>query len=328
MDRIDAMTLLVAAVDEGSLAAAARRHGRSPASVTRAVALLEEIAGETLLLRSSRRLSLTSAGDRHVAIWRDVLAKLGEIEPSNPAGPLGGSIALTAPELFGRLKVMPILESFLRQEPLVTARVLLVNRTVDLLGEGMDLAVRLAPLPDSTMTAIKLGELRTLVCASPDYLARAGSPAEPRDLNRHDCIGLNAEGDGELWPFRSENERGARVRSVRVPTRLSLNHAGAAIDAALRGQGLIRAKSYQVEEHIAGGRLVPVLEEFEPPPQPAHIVFHPDRAKRGPVRAFIDHAVPLLRAELRRIASKLNGHRARASGEVTPPLGESAPGLD
>ena len=306
MDRIDAMTLFVTAVTEGSLAAAARRHGRSPATVSRAVALLEELAGEPLLLRSTRQLRLTSAGDRHVTVWRDVLAKLGEIEPSSPAGPLRGNIALTAPELFGRLKVMPVLEAFLRQEPFVAARVLLVNRLVDLLGEGMDLAVRLAPLADSTMTAIKLGEVRTLVCASPKYLSRAGSPADPRELHRYECIGLNAEGDGELWPFGSASEKGSRGRSVRVRTRLSINHAGAAIDAALRGQGLIRAKAYQVAGDIAARRLVPVLEAFEPPPEAAHIVFHPDRGRQGPVRAFIDHAVPALRTELGRIGSKLH----------------------
>ena len=310
MDRIDAMTLFVTAVAEGSLAAAARHHGRSPATVSRAVSLLEQLAGDSLLLRSTRRLSLTSAGDRHVAVWRDVLGKLGEIEPSSLAGPLRGSIVLTAPELFGRLKVMPVLETFLRQEPFVAARVLLVNRLVDLLGEGMDLAVRLAPLPDSTMTAINLGEVRTIVCASPEYLARAGSPAVPQELHRHDCIGLNAEGDGELWPFGSRSQKGARARSVRVPTRLSLNNAAAAIDAALRGQGLIRARAYQVAEDIAARRLVHVLGAFEPPPEPAHIVFHPDRGRRGPVRAFIDHAVPALRIELRRIGAKL--HRAGA----------------
>ncbi len=198
---------------------------------------------------------------------------------------------------------MPILERFLRQHPMVAARVLLVNRLVDLVGEGVDLAVRLAPLPDSTMTAIKLGELRLLVCASPAYLARAGRPVDPHDLSRHDCIGLNAEGDGELWSFGSARERGARVRSVRVPTRLSLNNAGAAIDAARRGQGLVRARAYQVAEDLAAGRLVHVLEAFEPPPEPVHLVFHPDRGRRGPLRAFVDHAVPALRSELRRIES-------------------------
>jgi len=301
MDRLDAMLLFVAAVDEGSLAAAARKNGRSPAAVTRAIALLERLAGETLLLRSTRRLSLTAAGDRHVAVWRDILLKLREVEPEKAAGPLRGDIAITAPELFGRLKVMPILEAFLEAHPHITARFLMLNRVVDLIGEGVDLAVRLAPLPDSTMTATKLGEVRTLVCASPDYLSRNGSPLTPQDLDRHDCIGLNAEGDGELWGFGGADQ--GRGRAVRVRTRLSVNNAAAAIDAALRGRGVIRARSYQVAADVAEGRLTRLLGPFEPPPTPVQLVFHPDRAKRGALRAFIEAAVPALRRELVEIAS-------------------------
>lgn len=297
------MVLFVAAVEEGSLASAARRHGRSPPAVTRAVALLERYAGEPLLLRSTRKLSLTAAGDRHVAIWRDVLTKLREIEPENSAGPLRGGIVLTAPELFGRLKVMPLVEAFLRRHSCVAARILMVNRVVDLIGEGVDIAVRLASLPDSTMTAIKIGEVRTLLCASPEFLARAGSPTTPHDLGRFDCIGLNAEGDGELWPFALASEQGTRVRSVRVHTRLSINNAAAAIDAALRGHGVIRARSYQVAEEVAAGRLVRLLPRHEPPPTPAHLVFHPNRATGGVLRAFIEHAVPTLTRELLEIAT-------------------------
>jgi len=319
MDRLDAMKLFVASVDEGSLAAAGRRHGRSAASVTRAIALLESIAGEALLLRSTRRLHLTSAGERHVAVWRDVLLRLGDIAPAPSEGPMRGSFVLTAPELFGRLKVMPVLEAFLRREPSTSARVLLVNRLVDLVGEGVDMAVRLAPLPDSTMSATKLGDVRTLVCASPDYIARCGIPATPQDLGRFDCIGLNVEGDGELWSFGSEAER-ARVRSIRVRTRLSLNNAGAGIDAAVRGLGLVRTRGYQVAEDLATGRLVTVLTAFEPPPQPAHLVFHPDRGSRGVVRAFIDHAVPALRDEFRRITAMLD-----AIGDPAPPKSDHLP---
>jgi len=301
MDRLDAMALLATAVDEGSLAAAGRRHGRSPASVTRAVALLEALTGETLLLRSTRRLRLTPAGDRHLVVWRDVLTRLGETEHATTNGPLNGRIVLTAPELFGRLKVLPVLESFLQQQPLISARILMVNRLVDLVAEGVDLAIRLAPLPDSTLTAIKLGELRVLVCAAPQYLARAGLPTSPQDLTEHDCLGLNVAGDGELWPFRTANVSGSRVRSIRVQTRLSMNNANAAIDAALRGQGLVRARSYQVAAYLAEGRLVQVLSDFETPPEPAHLVFHPDRGKLPSLRAFVDHAVPALRDELQRI---------------------------
>ncbi|MGQ4273977.1 LysR family transcriptional regulator [Terrihabitans sp. B22-R8] len=303
MDRLDAIALFVAAVDEGSLAAAARRHGRSPAAATRAVTLLEHHAGETLLRRSTRKISLTPAGDRHLAIWRDVLSKLREIEPGGSGTPLGGGIVLTAPELFGRLKVMPLVESFLRIHPHVAARVLMVNRIVNLIGEGVDLAVRLAPLPDSTLTAINVGDIRTLLCASPDYLANYGSPLALGDLDRHDCIGLNAEGDGELWPFRVASDRGTRMRSVRVRTRLSVNNAAAAIDAALRGHGIICARSYQVADHIAAGRLVRILSDVEPPPMAVHIVFPRDRAKGGVVRAFIDHVVPTLKRELLHIES-------------------------
>jgi DNA-binding transcriptional LysR family regulator len=305
MDRLDAMTLFVAAVDEGSLAAAARRHGRSPAAVTRAVTLLEHRAGATLLLRSTRRLSLTSAGERHLAIWREVLSKLAEVEPEKSGAPLRGGIVLTAPELFGRVKVMPLVEAFLRAHPEVAARVLLVNRVVNLIGEGIDLAVRLAPLPDSTLTAIKLGEVRTLLCASPDYLASSGSPSELEELDRHDCIGLNVEGDAELWPFNVAPGGRPRLRSVRVRTRLSISNAAAAVDASLRGNGIICARSYQVAEHLAAGRLVRLLPTFEPPPIPAHIVLPPERVKSGAVRAFVDGAVPALKRELLRVEAMI-----------------------
>ncbi len=305
MDRLDAMALFVTAVEEGSLAAAARRHGRSAATITRAVALLEARAGETLMLRSTRQLHLTPAGDRHVTIWREVLGQLGALEPTALGGQMQGSLVLTAPALFGRMKLMPVLEPFLRDHPLLAARVLLLNRVVDLVGEGVDVAVRLAPLPDSTLTAVRLGDVRILVCASPAYLDAAGTPASPRDLDGHKCIGLNAGSDGDLWRFGSATDKGAHVRSLRVPTQLSLNDAGAAIDAARRGHGLIQARAYQVANDVAAGRLVPVLAAFEPPTVPANIVFHPARGRQAPVRAFVDHAVAALRGELLRIASAL-----------------------
>jgi DNA-binding transcriptional LysR family regulator len=303
MDRLDAMSLFVAAIDEGSLAAAARRFGRSPAAATRAVSFLEGLAGETLLLRSTRRLSLTPAGERQVVIWREVLAKLGEIAPA-ALDPVGGSVVITAPELFGRLKVLPVVESFLETHPQVSARLLMLNRVVDLVGEGMDMAIRLAPLPDSMLTAIRLGELRRLVCASPEYLARAGAPTSPTALEAHHCIGLNAQGDRELWAFGLPHSD--RVRSVRVGTRLSLNSAGAATDAAVRGHGVIRPLSYQVADDLASGRLVRLLAGFEPPPTPVHLVFRPEPARLGPLRAFVDHSVPLLRKELARISEALS----------------------
>lgn len=305
MDRLDAMALFVAAVEAGSLAASARRYGRSPAAVTRAVALLEQQAGETLLLRSTRKLSLTPAGNRHLAVWREVLAKLRELAPDEAGSMLQGEIVLTAPELFGRLKVMPLVETFLQEHRQVSARVLTVNRIVNLVGEGVDLAVRLAPLPDSALTAIKIGTVQTLVCASPAYLATAGLPASLKDLDAHDCIGLNAGSDGELWAFAKAGERSTRTQSIRVRTRLSVNSAAASIDAALRGHGIIRARSYQVAAHIAAGRLARLLVDYEAPPIPVHVVFPADRARKGVVRAFIDHAVPSLKRDLTTIEKSL-----------------------
>ena len=303
MDRLDAICLFVTAVEEGSLAASARRHGRSPAQVTRAVAQLERQAGEALLLRSTRKLSLTAAGDRHLQVWREVMARLREIEPTTRATSLQGAIVLTAPELLGRIEVMPILESFLADHPRVSARIMLLNRQVNLIGEGVDVAVRLAPLADSALTAVRVGEIRTLLCASPEYLARAGSPERLGDLQDHDCIGLNDEGDAELWTFGGETRPGGRTRAVRVQSRVSVNNAMAAIDYALRGGGLIQARSYQVAAHIAAGKLVRLLRDHEAPPVPVHVVFPGNRARNQAVRGFIDHLTPRLRKALRALDS-------------------------
>lgn len=310
MDRLDAMKLFVTAAEAGSLAAAARRHGRSPAAVTRAVALLERFAGETLLLRSTRKISLTSAGEHHLTVWREVLEKLDDGVRADGARPLDGRIVLTAPELFGRLCVMPLVETFLARNPRVETRVLLVNRIVNLIGEGIDVAARLAPLPDSALTAIRIGQIRTLLCASPAYVAARGVPATLQDLDRHDCIGLNAEGDAELWPFALSGSAEGRVRSVRVRTRLSVNNAAAAIDAARRGGGIVAARSYQVADDLASGRLIRVLDVVEAPPTPVHIVLPAGRAKNGTVRAFIDHAAPALKRQLTAVEAVLSSEAA------------------
>ncbi len=307
--------LFVAAADAGSLAAAARRYGRSPASVTRAVALLERLAGETLLLRSTRKLSLTPAGEHRVAVWREVLAKLDEDNLEDRGRPLHGSVVLTAPEMFGRMHVMPLVETYLAQHRSVSARVLLMNRIVNLVGEGIDVAVRLAPLPDSALTGIKIGQVRTLLCASPTYVADRGLPGAVADLDRHDCIGLNAESNSELWPFATNGRAGPSVRSVRVSTRLSVSNAAAAIDAARRGRGIISARSYQVADDLAAGHLVRLLEDSEIPPTPAHLVFPANRTRNGAVRALIDHAVPGLKRDLINVEARISA--TDATGAMT-----------
>ncbi len=306
MDRLDAMEIAVAAIDEGSLAGAARRLGRSPAAATRAIALLEERAGETLLLRSTRGLRLTQAGEHHAAIWREVLARLAEARPGPAPNVVDGTLVLTAPEMFGRLKVAPVLESFLELHPGVQARALLLNRMVDMVGEGVDVAIRLAHLQDSRLVAVRLGEVRQVVCASPCYLARRAQPREPADLSGHLCIGLNPDGNRELWTFRHKAGSG-RTRSVPVRTQLSITSAGAGLDAALRGKGLVRVLSYQVAEPLAAGRLRRVLTAFEPEAIPVNMIFRPHPRRWSPVRGFVDHAVPILRRELAQVAAVVDG---------------------
>lgn len=305
MDRLDAMEMAIAAIDEGSLAAAARRFGRSAAAATRAIALLEEGAGETLLLRSTRGLRLTEAGERHAAIWREVLARLAETRKEKFPNIVSGTLVLTAPELFGRLKVAPVMEAFLEAHSRVQARALLLNRIVDMVGEGIDVAVRLAHLQDSSLVVVKLGEVRPVVCASPAYLARYGLPREPTDLSGHRCIGVNPDGNRELWTFR-QKAGSARTRSLQVQTQLSITSAGAGLDAALRGKGLMRALSYQVAEALATGQLRRVLIPFEPEAVPVNMIFRPNPRPWSPVRAFVDHSVPILRRELTQTAAVID----------------------
>ncbi len=304
MDRLDAIALFVAAVESGSLAAAGRRHGRSAASVTRAVALLEETAREPLLLRSTRRLSLTPAGERHLAVWRTVLSTLAELEPEQGRIALRGTIHVTAPELFGRLHVLPLVEAFLDAHPDVSTRLILANHIVNLVGEGVHVAIRLAALPDSSLTAIRVGQVRTVICASRDYVREAGSPASPDDLSAHRCIGLSVTSEAELWPFAVPGRSG-RVRSVRVTPRLRVDSAAALVDSALRGQGIIAARSYQVADHLAAGRLIRLLPRFEDGPTPVHVTFSKDVGAAGAVRAFVDHVSDGLKPALRSLEEAL-----------------------
>ncbi|WP_173088535.1 LysR family transcriptional regulator [Devosia sp. 1635] len=297
------MSIYLAVIDAGSFAAAARRLGCSPASVTRAVTRLEEASGDRLLERTTRQFSVTEAGARHAAVYRLLLTELAQLEAHAQDPVVKGTVVITAPELFGRMNVIPVVESFLAAHPQAEARSLLVNRVVDLVDEGIDVAVRLAPLPDSSLTAIKLGEVRRLTCAAPRYLDKHGVPEKPSDLTGHSCIGLNEAGAQELWSYR-EHPSGRRIKSVRVACRLTTNSAGAAADAAVRGLGIIRPLSYHVEEHIARGSLVPLLAPYEPERVPVSLVFPPQgKGNFSAVRMFIDHAVPRLRERLKACSS-------------------------
>ena len=289
MDRAAEWQLFVAVATRRSFAEAARALGRSPQAVTRAIASLEARVGVRLLHRTTRAVSLTGEGERHLERARRLIAELDELETiGDRDAPLAGRLAITAPLLFGQLHVVPLVVDFLRRHPAVDVRLRLVDRVVSLAEEGLDVAVRLGALADSGLLARRVGEVRTVVCASPAYLRRAGMPRAPEDLARHPCIAFSAATPvPERWSFRD----GGRERRVTVRPRLVVDSGLAAVDAARAGLGLARVPSYQ----IAGAGLRVVLEDFEPPPLPVHLVRLPGAPSRI-AEAFLALAEPRLRS--------------------------------
>lgn len=303
------MQVFVAVLDCGSLAAAARRLGRSPAAVTRAIALLERRLGARLLHRTTRVVKPTAAGERFAAACRRILAEL-EAATAEAAGETTaprGLLVVTAPLVFGARILRPLLDGFLDAEPAVRARLLLQDRPVDLVEDGIDLALRIAHLPDSGLIATRVGEVRRLVCAAPAYLARRPPPAVPAELAGHDCILPTGAATAARWLF---DPPGQAAETVRLQPRLAVDSSEAAIAAAVEGHGITRILSYQAEREIADGRLVVLLRAFEPPPVPVQLVVPESRRAVARVRAFLDFAAPRLRRELARIGRAL----ARTSG--------------
>ncbi|WP_437997055.1 LysR family transcriptional regulator [Sorangium sp. So ce185] len=295
MDRLDTMRVFVAVAEEEGFAPAARRLSMSPPAVTRAISALEERIGTRLLHRTTRIVRLTEAGARFLADCKRILAEIEEAEASAAGShaALRGPLGVTAPVLFGRMFVAPIVFDFLARHPRVSARTLLLDRVVDMLDEGIDVAVRIAHLRDSSLTAIRVGSVRRVVCASPGYLAARGAPATPADLARLDTISFSQTGSPEEWSFGS----GARVEKVLPPSQLLVNTADVAIAAAAAGRGLARVLSYQIGPELRDGRLAIVLPAFEPPPVPIHVVHPEGRLAAARVRAFVDFLVERLRAE-------------------------------
>jgi DNA-binding transcriptional LysR family regulator len=293
MDRLAALEAFVLAADRGSLSAAARALGKSAASVTRAVAALEARVGTSLLRRTTRSLKLTEAGERYLATARRVLADLAEAEASADAelSTPRGVLAVTAPLAFGGLHVRPLVDTFVSTFPQARARLVLLDRLVNLVDEGIDVAVRIAHLPDSALVATAVGEVRRVVCASPSYLSRHGRPRAPADLARHRCISFTGATPSDAWTFAG------RVQ-VRVQPVLGVNVAEAAIASAVDGVGVVRALSYQVQAALRSGALVRLLPSFEPAPLPVHLVYPAASAAVAKVRAFVDLATPTLRSAL------------------------------
>jgi DNA-binding transcriptional LysR family regulator len=253
--------------------------------------MLEASAGERLLERTTRRLAFTPTGLRHLETYREMIAMLEELDAPRD-GKLAGTVTITAPELFGQLVVAPAIQPFRDRHPEVLVRLLLLNRLVDLVEEGVDLAIRIAEPNDGNFEMVTLGQVEQLTCASPGYLDDNGVPAVPDDLDSHRCIGLNAEGFDDQWRF----SMGGRLRSRHVRCEVATNNAGAAIEFALRGAGLIRVLSYQVEEHLASGALTEVLREFRAPPLPIQVVHRRHVHDQGLVGAVVEHLAGMITA--------------------------------
>jgi DNA-binding transcriptional LysR family regulator len=313
MDRLEAMKILVTVTEAGSLTGAARRLGMPLPTVSRKVSDLEAHLNTRLLYRSTRKLTLTDAGRTYVDACRRILDSVGEAERA-AAGEFAaptGELVLTAPVVFGRLHVLPVVTEFLGVYPDIDVRMALSDRTLDLLDDHVDLAVRIGRLPHSNLVAIGVGSVRQVVCASPSYLAVHGEPATPAQLSAHRGVSFETLTLPDEWTFGT----GRAQVAVAIRSRLVVNTAEAAVDAACAGLGITRVLSYQVSEACRSGALKVVLAAHEPPPWPVSLVHAGQGILPLKLRAFIDFAAPRLRA---RLASSSEGARAAASGGSAP----------
>ena len=270
MDRLDAMKVFVVAVDEGSLAGAGRKLGRSSAAVSRAIAFLEDRAGSKLLYRTTRSIKLSEEGERYVASCRRMLAELEEADTISRGERLlpRGTVSLSAGIFIGEMLFLPVVEAFLDAYPTISVRLLLVDRPVNLIDEGIDAALRFGSLADSSMVATRIGDVRRVVVAAPSYLRNHPRIEEPSDLAKHQIIALAHSPNS--WTF-APSSGSSVLRRVQFAPRLVLNSVRAALVSALGGRGVARAFSYQVAEHARRGELEIVLADHEHPPLPRKV---------------------------------------------------------
>jgi DNA-binding transcriptional LysR family regulator len=286
MDRIDAMQAFVAVADLQGFAPAARKLGLSPSGVTRLIAALEQRLGARLLQRTTRSVTLTDIGTRYLERARRILADVEEAEGSaqDERTRPSGRLVVSAPVGFGRLHVSPVMSAYLKRYPEVSAELRLADRMVNLVEDGIDLAVRIGHLADSSLVARHVGEMRRIVVASSDYLKQRGEPNTPEAVASHETIQFGAMTASPDWRFV---EDGREIRVACTP-RFTTNSADAAIQYAEQGGGLTRVLAYQAADAIKGGRLRVVLAQFEQPPLPIHIVYPTSRLLSAKVRTFID----------------------------------------
>ncbi len=295
MDKFHLINVFVTVVDCQGLAGAARKLNLSPPAVTRAINELEAHLGLRLLTRTTRTVRVTDAGERYVQDCRRILADMLEADESVSgmhASPRG-RLSVTAPVLFGSLFVTPIVTEYLSRYPDVSASCLFLDRVVNLVDEGVDVAVRIGELPDSSMQAIRVGQVRRVICASPDYLARQGIPTAPEDLQDHTIISASSVTPNPEWKLMDQGQ----PRSIRLQARMITTTNDSAVHAALAGFGVTRLLSYQVAAHLRSGRLKTVLPDFEPAALPIHVVHREGRQASQRVRAFLDLAIERLRQD-------------------------------
>ncbi|MHC2018050.1 LysR family transcriptional regulator [Methylobacterium sp. CM6247] len=294
MDRWQAMRVFVRVAESGGFAAAARQLNMSPPAVTRAVAALENRIGARLLTRTTRSLMLTEAGGRYLEDCRRILADMEEAEAlaAGAYATPSGTLTITAPVQFGRLYVLPAITDFLARYPAVGVRALFLDRVVNLIEEGADVGIRIGHLADSGLVAVRVGTVRRVLCAAPDYLDRNGTPQSMGDLHRHATIGLM----GTRLSYERHSPAEGPTRGA-TQSRLICNTIDAVLAAALAGQGIAPLLSYQVAPSVAEGRLRLVLDDPDAVPLPVHIVTLEGRRAPAKVRAFIDLAAARLQAD-------------------------------
>jgi DNA-binding transcriptional LysR family regulator len=286
MDKFAAMRVFVRIADAGNLSAAGRQLGLSLTSVSRQLMALEEVLGTTLVERTTRHLSLTESGRLYYERAKQILEEVAEMERglTMQTGVASGRLHVSAPSLLGRLRLAPMLPAFLAEQTRVSVDLMLVDRPVRLAEEGIDVALRIGPLEDSSLIVRKLDDIQLVVCAAPDYLRRRGEPATPDDLIEQDCLAFGDVPGVAEWSFQD----GAVRRALRVPSRLCANDFDALVSAALAGTGFVRVPSWQVARYLADGRLKVVLETYQRPPTPLSILTPRTRLLLPKVRAFVD----------------------------------------
>lgn len=295
MDRLHLMNVFVAVVESGGFAGGARKLNISPPAVTRAITELESHLGVRLLTRTTRVVRVTDAGARYVEDCKRILADVAEAHESISGlhGAPRGRLTLTAPVLFGALYVTPIVTEYLQTYPDVSAACWFLDRVVNLMDEGVDVAVRIGELPDSSMQAVRVGRVRRVVCAAPSYLAAQGIPQRPEDLLAHQLIAASGSGPSAEWRFQAQGE----PLTIKLQPRMITTTNDSAVSAAVSGFGITRLMSYQVAAALREGRLQVLLEDFENPPLPVHLAHREGRHASQKARAFLDLAIERLRAD-------------------------------